>query len=175
MYAFTGSRKLPETFRSPVHALVGEFTSQGHLVGVGCAQGLDSFVRESCDFSGRVFTAESGVSYALVRRSVFMVDVLCTSATPCLIAFPDKDCPPELVPQASWQRPVSALKCFCGSGSGSWATAAYAAGRGAALYVGGLSACQLPPAWGSWVLSSRFPGLRRLVPAPSPQLSLFSS
>jgi len=169
MYAFTGSRSLPETFRSPVHILVDQLTDQNHVVGVGCAEGLDSFVRQSSSFRGRVFIAESCVPYALVKRSVFMVDVLCCSAVKCLIAFPDKPCPPELVPQ------FSALKCFCGSGSGSWATAAYASARGASLYVGGLSANQLPPAWGSWVLSSRFPGLRRLLPAPSPQLGLFPS
>ena len=167
MYAFTGSRNLPETFRFPVHALVSELTSQNHIVGVGCAEGLDSFVRQSASFRGRVFVAESCATYALVQRSVFMVDVMCCAAVKCLIAFPGKPCPPELVPQ------FSALKCFCGSGSGSWATAAYATGRGADLYVGGLSANQLPASWGSWVLSSRFPGLRRLHPAPSPQLSLF--
>ena len=167
MYAFTGSRDLPETFRFPVHALVSELTSLGQNVGVGCANGLDSFVRDSSAFRGKVFRAEAGAPYALVRRSVFMVEILCSSKFPCLIAFPGKPCPADFVPHAN------AIKCFCGTGSGSWATAAFAVGRGSALYVGGLSANQLPASWGSWVLSSRFPGLRRLVPAPSPQLSLF--
>lgn len=130
-----------------------------------CPTGLDLLVRQSSAVPASrlsVFRAASRHPRHLVKRS---------SALACsvgaLVAFPECPCPGGLVPSSVSSR------CFCGKGSGTWATAALAAGRGAAVYVAGVAPGALPVSWGQWVRSCRLPGCWRLVPCGSPQLSLF--
>jgi hypothetical protein len=113
-----------------------------------------------------VFRAVSPLPRHLVARSAQLAD-----AVGALVAFPECVCPACVVPSATVAR------CFCGGGSGTWATAALAAGMGATVYVAGVAPGSLPLVWGEWVRSCRLPGCWRLVPhlAPQPcQLSVFS-
>jgi len=145
LVGFSGSRSLPGSFAGQVSALVGSVVGSGRGVAVGCAAGLDSLVRSACP-SAQVFRASSPRPGALVARSVSLVKAVAGSGSGSgLVVFPGCSCPSGLVPSAHSSR------CFCGLGSGSWATAALAAGLGVPVVVFGVSASQLPASWGSWV------------------------
>ncbi len=168
LVGFSGSRSLPISFSGQVAGLVSSVTASGRGVAVGCASGLDSFVRAACP-GARVFKASSWCPAALVSRSVLLVRTVATSGPGCgLVVFPDCACPAGLSPA-----PAS-FRCFCGLGSGSWATAAFAVGLGVPVVVFGVSA-SLPAPWGAWspagegVWASGF----RLVPSLPVQQSLF--
>jgi hypothetical protein len=170
LVGFSGSRSLPVSFSGQVAELVDSVTSSGRGVAVGCASGLDLFVR-SASPGAMVFRASSMQPAALVSRSVAMVRAVVGSGQGCgLIVFPGCACPAGLGPSRSSSR------CFCGLGSGSWATAAFAVGLGVPAVVFGVSAEDLPVSWGAWspagsgVWASGF----RLVPPAQPvQQSLF--
>jgi hypothetical protein len=140
---FTGSRK---GFYSTalVSRIARAVSLLGHTVCVGCAQGVDSVVRSAVP-SARVFSVASpgaGVgsrswSVALARRSQSMV-----SACSVLVGFASVPCPSS----------VSPARSFCGGGSGTWASIAFAVGRGLRVFV--FAAPDVPlPSWsgGSWV------------------------
>lgn len=178
MLAFSGSRKLsPVLCRSSKFVLAAAAASgRWSSLGVGCCpSGLDAAVRSAPQFQGhrhRVFNAQSRSAFHLVSRSVQMCEIVCQSSgggPGGLVAYPGCPCPEGLLPNRN------AVKCFSGFGSGTWATAALCAGRGARVWVAGLTASQLPASWGSWRRSARFPGCWRLVGAPvTHQLPLFS-
>ncbi len=139
---FSGSRRLPRSFAGQVQMVVQSVSASGRGVAVGCASGLDSFVRSACP-SAHVFRASSFFPSALVARSARMVQfVVASGAGAGLVVFPGAVCPAGLLPSSSVSH------CFCGLGSGSWATAAYAAGLGLPVVVFGLETSQLP--WGKW-------------------------
>jgi len=107
---------------------------------VGCASGLDAAVRSHFP-EARVFhAADFGEGrQALARRSIAFVNALAV-ADGLLLAFPSRPCPAGIVPAAT------SSQCFCGGGSGTWATLAYAIGLGCECLVFLES---LPvPAWG---------------------------
>ena len=156
---FSGSRSVvPSCFPAVVAAV-----PTGASVFVGCARGVDSAARVA--FPGaRVFAASSfGVGRgSFAARSVAFVRAL-LSAGGLLLSFPSSACPVGLVPSASSSR------CFCGAGSGSWASLAFAVGLGVPCLV--FSPAGVPASWG---LSSLGSGWFSFVPAPVPvQLSLF--
>ena len=116
----------------------------GLPVSCGCVKGVCGLVRSS--FAGvSVFRASSfgRGSWAFVRRSVALVGSVASAASPVWVSFPGCACPSGLFPSAVPSR------CFCGLGSGSWASLALALGSGVRCFVW-LPAGVLPP--GGWPL-----------------------
>lgn len=173
MLAFSGSRSLSPLVCEAALLVLRAAAASGKWSSlcVGCCpSGLDAAVSSSPVFRShahRVFRAASRHSSDLVKRSVHMVEAAAGIPGSGLVAYPGRACPGRVRPSRS------AVACFCGGGSGTWASAALAAGRGLPVWVGGLSGSQLPSSWGSWVRSCRFPGCWRLVPSSPTQLSLF--
>lgn len=170
LVGFSGSRSLPGYFAGEVGAVVASVVASGRGVAVGCAPGLDSLVRSACP-GAQVFRAGSSLPSALVSRSISFVRAVAGSGPGSgLVVFPGCPCPAGLRPSAVPSR------CFCGLGSGSWASAALAVGLGVSLVVFGVSRSQLPASWGSWIPagSGCWSGGFRLVPVRVPvQRSLF--
>lgn len=171
LVGFSGSRSLPASAGRPVSALVASVLASGRGVAVGCAPGLDSLVQSACP-SAEVFRVSSFGSGrgAFAARSVACVRAVAASGSGAgWVSFPGALCPGGLVPSSVQSA------CFCGLGSGSWASAALAAGLGIPLVVFGLPVHFLPSSWGSWVpaaASGPWSSGFRLVPAQE-QLSLF--
>lgn len=157
---FSGSRSVVPSVLSSVCSAVA---SSGASVFVGCAGGVDGFVRSFFP-SARVFSVASvGFSGrgAFARRSASFVSAL-ASAGGCLVSFPSSPCPSGLLPSPS------ASRCFSGFGSGSWASLAFAVGSGVPCFVF-LGSLPCPLGWGLSPLSSGW-----FCFSPVSQLSLFS-
>lgn len=141
--AFSGSRSVvPQAALCSALPLV----PVGCPVFVGCARGVDAFVRQFAP-GAVVFQAASfgsGIS-ALVRRSAAMVGAVSVVPGGLLLAFPGCACPPGLVPSRS----VSV--CFSGFGSGTWASVALAVGLECDVVLWLPSGLE-PPLWpgGEW-------------------------
>ena len=163
---FTGTRHahlVPAGLAGVVHRL-------SHLPGlVGCAAGADQVVRQQHP-AAQVFTSQGPRGWQFALRSISMVQALAASPSPALVVAPGAPCPASVTPSAS------SGACFNGSGSGTWATAAYAAGLGVAVFAIGQCAGHWPGHW-QVVRSGLFIGLHRYYPAPKSaqlsQLSLF--
>lgn len=143
---FSGSRRLSPSFAPAVAGVVGSVLAAGRSVAVGCAPGADAFVRSAAlgalVFSVAAFGSGRG---AFAARSVALVRAVAAGGSGSgFVVFPSAPCPVGLVPS----RHPSA--CFCGLGSGSWASAAFAAGLGVPLVVFPCGFSGLP-AWGHWV------------------------
>ena len=140
---FSGSRRPGGAI--PAHVLLGAIASvpSSAEVVVGCASGVDAVVRVACPHA-TVFTVASGQfgrgKSAFARRSIACVQAVANADCGGLwVSFPGSMCPPGLLPSASSSR------CFSGSGSGSWASLAYALGCGIPCLV--FSPCGIPSAW----------------------------
>jgi hypothetical protein len=118
----------------------------GAAVVVGCAAGVDAFFRSRFP-AARVLMVDPVLGRAgFAQRSIACVEA---ASGGLWVSFPQGSCPPRLMPSAS------ASRCFSGSGSGSWASLAYAKrkrddksfGRGGAalVYLGSVPA---PAGWG---------------------------
>jgi hypothetical protein len=158
---FSGSRSVVPACLSAVCGAV----SPSAFVAVGCARGVDCAVRSlvvgASVFSASSFAASSWAG-RLVARSAAVV-AACVAAGSgraggsLFVVFPSSACPSGLVPSASVSR------CFRGLGSGSWASAALAAGSGASVLV--FSPFGVPSGWGfsplggGWFLLSAAPSL----------------
>ncbi|MEG4121688.1 hypothetical protein QUA43_29980 [Microcoleus sp. N9_B4] len=133
---FSGSRSVVPAVCASVAARVG---SLGCPVFVGCARGVDAAFRGFFP-SARVFSASSfgsGVGSFAARSAAVVRAVRLAGGV--WVSFPSGLCPAGLLPSASSSR------AFCGSGSGSWASAAFAVGSGLPVLVFGFA----PPAgWG---------------------------
>ena len=134
----------------------------GCPVFVGCAAGVDAFFRVY--FPSAVVLAAS--SFGVGRGSFAahsVAAVRCLGSEGLWVSFPSAACPAGLLPSASSSR------CFCGAGSGTWASAAFAAGSGLPVLVFGFA----PPAvWGFVSLGAGWWFRAAVVPA-GVQLSLF--
>jgi hypothetical protein len=142
-FGFCGSRSsVPPV---PVWAGVLGSLPASFSVSCGCVGGLCALARSSFPFAS-VFSASAfgGGRSGFARRSVALVQSVAASPRPLWVSFPARSCPAGLVPSASPSR------CFAGFGSGSWASAALAAGLGVPLLVW-LPAGVLPPASWSFV------------------------
>lgn len=142
---FSGSRSVAPAVCAPVAAVVARL---GLPVFVGCAGGVDAAFRGF--FPGA--SVLSAASFGSGRGSFAARSVACVRAVSAAgsgpagsflgglwVSFPSGPCPAGLLPSASSSR------AFCGSGSGSWASAAFAAGSGLPVLVFGFC----PPAgWG---------------------------
>jgi hypothetical protein len=110
----------------------------GAEVVVGCAAGVDAFFRSRFP-AARVLRVDPVLGRAgFARRSIACVEAVSSGLW---VSFPGGACPSGLFPSASSGR------CFSGSGSGSWASLAYAIGRGGAALVY-LGAVPAPGGWG---------------------------
>ena len=145
LVGFSGSRSVAPPVLSPVLRLRSRSTG---LSFVGCAAGVDSSVRRalrpSCVqvFSVTEFGAER---WAFAARSTAFVRGL-SSGGGVLVSFPSAPCPSGLLPSASPSR------AFCGSGSGSWASLAFAVGCGVQSFV--FAPFGVPLGWGFVALGS---------------------
>lgn len=159
---FSGSRSsVPSACASVVPLVLS-----GCPVFVGCAPGVDGFFRAAFP-SASVFAAASFGSGrgSFAARSVAVVRAVAAAGASAgsgglWVSFPSGACPAGLAPSASSSR------CFSGSGSGSWASLAFAAGSGLSCLVFGFA----PPA--SWGFSPLGGGWWWLG-SPVRQLSLF--
>jgi hypothetical protein len=142
MVGFTGSRRPPASLAAAAECVAVLVGSMGLPVGVGCASGIDAIIRETIGHA-RLFEAAGAEPWQFAERSAALVEA-CRHARgwDSLAAFPASPCPAGLIPSHSWAR------CFNGSGSGTWATAAYAAGVGLPLVVFG--SVELPEWGGVW-------------------------
>ena len=142
---FSGGRRLPSVFRPLVAGVAAGVAAAGRSVVVGCAGGADCFVRSAVP-AAAVFRAASFGSGrpAFAARSVALVRAVAAGGTGSgLVVFPAAPCPAGLLPSSR------SSACFCGLGSGSWASAAFAAGLGLRLVVFPCGFSALPP-WGVW-------------------------
>lgn len=144
LVGFSGSRSLPGSFAGLAGELVASVLGAGRGVAVGCAPGLDAFVRAACP-AAQVFSVSGSGRGDFAARSVACVQAVAGSGAGAgWVSFPGRPCPASVAPSAS------PSLCFCGSGSGSWASAALAAGLGLPVIVFGLPHSSLPASWGSW-------------------------
>jgi len=134
---FSGSRSVVP----PAFAAAAAAVPPSVPVLVGCASGVDRAARAAFPAAVVFSAARSCGPGAFAARSVSFVSALSRRVSPVLLSFPSGPCPSGLVPSAVSSR------CFCGLGSGSWASLAFAAGLGVACFVW-LPACALPaPSW----------------------------
>lgn len=160
-FGFSGSRGAAPAVCAAVAAVV----PCGSAVFVGCARGVDAAFRGFFP-SASVFAASAfGVGRgSFAARSVAVVRAVAAAGVclpPLWVSFPSGACPAGLLPSASSSR------AFCGSGSGSWASLAFAAGSGVPCLVFGFA----PPA--SWGFVSLGAGWWFSGWPASSQLSLF--
>jgi len=150
LVGFSGSR---HTIDSSAGGLAAAAVSPGAEVVVGCAAGVDAFFRSRFP-AARVLRVDRALGRAgFARRSIACVDAVSGGLW---VSFPSGACPAGLMPSASPGR------CFSGSGSGSWASLAYAVGRGGATLVylgavpvpGGWDLVRVPDAIGWWRFES---------------------
>ena len=127
--AFSGSRVVGSSASVSCRAFLSAVPSLSASVGVGCASGVDQYVRSSFPsavvfsvssflFGGRVCRA----SFAL-RSSALVHSV--ASSSGLLVAFPLGSCPVG----------VRVSSSFSGCGSGSWGSVALAVGLGCSVLV----------------------------------------
>jgi hypothetical protein len=148
-FGFCGSRSLvpPPAVWSSVVAAV----PVGRSVSCGCVGGLCALARSSFS-SVSVFSVSSfGFGRgAFAARSVALVRSVASGSSPLWVSFPAVACPVGLVPSSVSSR------CFCGLGSGSWASLAFACGLGVPALLF-LPSGVLPPAgWGFFSLGRGF-------------------
>jgi hypothetical protein len=143
---FSGGRRLARAFRPLVAGVVAAVLAAGRSVAVGCAGGADRFVRSAAPGAVVFAAAAFGAGRAaFAARSVALVRAVAAGGPGSgFVVFPAAPCPAGLAPSAS---PAA---CFCGLGSGSWASAAFAAGLGVPVVVFPCGFSALPP-WGAWV------------------------
>lgn len=160
---FSGSRSLPPSWAPVVCCLVSSLPLAVPVL-VGDAAGADALVRSACAAAGRparIF-AVSGVRSpgALVARSVALVSALAACSGAFLVALAAGPCPAGIVPACGWRSGLPP--------SGTWSSAALAAGRGAAVVVAWCGAgAPVLPAWpdGVWLPLASLPWAPS-VPAP---------
>ena len=158
---FSGSRSLVGVSRPALVAAVRAVSPSASVV-VGCAGGVDEFFGCQFPHRARVFRASSFGSgrSSFARRSVAVVSAV-AAAGGCWVSFPSSPCPAGVVPSSSSSR------CFCGGGSGSWASLAYAAGCGVPCFVC-LPAGVAAPPWlssvgGGWFVTAPVPAQLSLL------------
>ena len=147
---FSGSRHSIDPYAGELAAAA---VSPAADVVIGCAAGVDAFFRSRFP-AARVLRVDPVLGRAgFARRSIACVEAVSSGLW---VSFPGGVCPSGLFPSASSGR------CFSGSGSGSWASLAYAIGRGGAALVylgavpppGGWGLVQVPDSMGWWRFQS---------------------
>lgn len=127
--AFSGSRAVSSPASASCRSFLSAVAGFSGAVGVGCASGVDAFVRSSFP-SASVFRVSSFLVGGRVTRASFALRSSalvqwCSASGGLLIAFPLGECPDGVVPSVS----------FRGYGSGTWGSVALAVGLGTAVLV----------------------------------------
>lgn len=168
---FSGSRSPSAGAELALAVALALVPASGCRVSVGCARGIDELVRGR--FAGSrsllVFEASAprfaaaGPVGALALRSAACVRSVARGPRGLLVVFPSGECPAGVRPGRS----------FRGCGSGSWGSAALAAGLGRRVLVWLEKAEFAPPVWSGFSWSMLGSGWFLLCPAPvAIQLSL---
>ncbi|MGF1566855.1 MAG: hypothetical protein ACFCVD_02070 [Nodosilinea sp.] len=159
---FSGSRRPCAVSLAALRGLAG-LVAPGVAVVTGCAPGIDQAARLTFP-AAQVFRAAAFGSGrgAFAARSVACVRAV-AAAGGLWVSFPAGPCPAGLVPSGRSSR------CFCGTGSGTWASLAFAVGLGLPCLVF-LPPGVLPPV--GWGLQSLGGGWFHAAP-PVVQGSLF--
>jgi hypothetical protein len=146
-FGFCGSRSVvpPPSVWSSVVSVVPPSSP----VSCGCVAGLCALARSSFS-SVSVFSASSfGFGRgSFAARSVALVRSVRSGSLPLWVSFPAVACPVGLVPSSSPSR------CFCGLGSGSWASLAFACGLGLPALLFLPAGVRPPAGWGFFSLGS---------------------
>lgn len=134
--------------RTPNHELVSAAkmalsrVNPDALVMVGCAKGIDAIVRSEVDASRlKVFSVYGTGKGAFAERSIRCVRAV-FDASGTWVSLPSGPCPSVLRPS---DKPT---ECFCGTGSGSWASLALAKGLGVPCLVFLSDRMSPPNGWG---------------------------
>lgn len=177
---FSGSRSPSPAAMAALAPLLPFVPSAGCRVSVGCAAGVDTVVREFFADSPSLLVfrasaprfARAGAVGALALRSAACVRSVAPGARGLLVVLPSGACPSGVRPSRS----------FRGCGSGSWGSAALAAGLGRRVVVW-LASGVVPPVWagfswvscgrGWWSVSLRDATRTRSASVAPAQLSLF--
>lgn len=138
---FSGSRSvLPP---AAVWAAAVAAVPAAAAVFVGCARGVDLACRVAFPGASVWFASAFGSGRAsFARRSVAVVRAAAGSASPVFLSFPGAACPAGVFPSSVSSR------CFCGAGSGSWASLAFAVGSGVPSFVFLPAGVAAPAGWG---------------------------
>lgn len=163
VFGFSGSRSsVPNGCK-----VAAKLVSKDSQVFVGCAKGVDDYFRKVFPNAEVAKASDFGrgkSSFAL--RSAHVVEsVKCRHGL--WVSFPANSCPVYLFP--SKQK----VCCFIGTGSGTWASLAYALGLGvpSLIYLGEIDC---PKGWGLFPVGKGWYGCHVVADVPSPcQLSLF--
>ena len=138
---FSGSRKPSPASLAAFHELVGQVLSSA-LVVVGCARGIDYAARQQFPSAQIFYASDFGSGRgAFAARSVACVRAV-AAAGGLWVSFPAAPCPGGLSPSAK------SSKAFCGAGSGTWASLAFAVGSGVPCLVFLPSSIPAPAGWG---------------------------
>lgn len=138
---FCGSRKNvpPSILFSTVASSVPKYCR----VACGCVGGLCGLARASFPnaFVFRASMFGTGAS-SYARRSINLVGFATGCQSSVWLSFPSSSCPVGLLPSSN------SSKCFCGLGSGSWASLALASGCGVSCFVWLPPHVSFPSNWG---------------------------
>jgi hypothetical protein len=119
---FSGSRLVVP---SALYQLLDKITDQQIIV--GDCRGVDQAVRDYLKHCQVICTTFKGKG-ATAERSIRFVKEIASNRG-CLVSFPSSDVPKALTPTEK------SNKAFCGTGSGTWATLAYAVGLNLPCFV----------------------------------------
>lgn len=146
-FGFCGSRSVVPP--SLVWASVVASVPLSASVSCGCVGGVCSLARGSFRSASVFFASSFGFGRgSFAARSVALVRSVASSPRPLWVSFPGRACPVGLVPSSR------SGSCFCGLGSGSWASLAFAVGLGVPALVFLPAGVRPPAGWGFVSLGS---------------------
>lgn len=140
-FAITGSRNLDK--KSETGKRFAQFLAENleAEIFVGDAMGADKIARDLFP-SARVFRVRSGGSkWRYAARSIEMVKESAKAGCRVLLAALLVPCPEKLIPSKN------PSKCFCGHGSGTWGTIAYAQAMGFRIILIAPEGIAKPDSW----------------------------
>jgi hypothetical protein len=138
---FSGSRQ-PSAASLAAFDRLAENVAPGAVVVTGCARGIDYAARQRFPAAQVFYASDFGSGRgAFAARSVACVRSV-AAAVGLWVSFPAGPCPAGLLPSAK------SSKAFCGKGSGTWASLAFAVGSGLPCLVFLPAGIAAPAGWG---------------------------
>lgn len=138
---FSGSRRPCPASLAACSWLAG-VVAPGAVVVTGCAPGIDHAARQHFPAAQVFYASSFGRGWgAFAARSVACVRAV-AAAGGLWAAFPSRPCPAGLRPSAK------SSQAFCGSGSGTWASLAFAVGSGVPCLLFLPAGIPVPAGWG---------------------------
>jgi hypothetical protein len=135
---FSGSRSVVP----PAVAAALSRVAPSACVVVGCAEGVDRAARSGWGGALEVVQADRSLGRGGFARRSAAVVARVAEADGCWVCFPSGACPEVVAPSSS------ASRCFCGGGSGTWASAALAIGLGCPVLCWLPEGVACPGGWG---------------------------